>query len=307
MRSKVGRMKKLLNSLVVVSLLAVAAIAQNQDSPFKVSDIKATQASPTVVNVQLTTTTVNAITPAPTVPVANSQLLLTGEIPLGQIDETNVLGSFMADDLDGDDIAMPLLLRQSAEGLRFDGVLIETMGELNGPQTPYRENKASGEMKRYLLSPESNWFSVLYYTPPALGLLLTHRTEEPEVLELPNPHLQIVIFEHSDPVNVPRFLPDPPSFDITVDGKEPVEKHLLYAWEPELFAQLKMAPQWIRAYWIAVPLEATPGSKQHNLQVKLGAGDSALGMYAQVNYATEPGVRLRTNRSVGVIYAPPKE
>ncbi len=300
-------MKKLFRSLVVAGLLATAATAQTPDSPFSVSDIKATQSAPSVVNVSLTTTTLRAITPAPTVPVANSQLMLTGEIPLGQIDETNVLGSFMADDLDGDDIRMPLLLRPTPEGLRFDSVLIETMGELNGPQMPYRKGAAGGEMRRYLLSPEANWFSVLYYTPPSLGLLLTHRTEEPEVLELPNPHLQVVIFEHSDAIDVPRFLPDPPSFDIKVDGKEVAEKHLLYAWEPELFAQLNIAPRWIRAYWIAIPLDPKPNTTQHDLQVTLGAGDSALGMYAQVNYATEPGVRLRTNRSVGVIYAPPSE
>lgn len=300
-------MKKLFRSLVVAGLLAIAATAQTPDSPFSVSDIKATQSAPSVVDVSLTTSTLKEITPAPTVPVPSSQLMLTGEIPLGQIDETNVLGSFMAEDLDGDDINMPLLVRQTSEGLRFDGVLLEAMGELDGPQMPYRDDRPGREMKRYLLSPDANWFSVLYYTPPALGLLLTHRTEEPEVLELPNPHLQVVIFEHSDPVDIPRFLPDPPSFDIKVNGKEVVEKHLLYAWEPDLFAQLKMAPQWIRAYWVAIPLDPKPNTTQHNLQVTLGAGDSALGIYAQVNYATEPGVRLRTNRSVGLIYAPPSQ
>jgi hypothetical protein len=288
----------------LLSLFLTGIVAgQTPDSPFLISDIKATEVSPGVVNVQLTTTTLRPIAALPTVPVANGAVLLTGTIPLQQLLESDILGSSLATDLNGDGRLDQVLIRQTDKGLRFDGALVEPMGDQTGRQQPYRAN---GEMRRYLLSPDAPDFSVLYYTPPSLGLLLEDRAQPLEVLELPNPHLQLVVFEHSDPVDGLRFLPDAPTFGLTIDGKEPARKRLLFAWEPELFRSLNLSPRWLRAWWIAVPLDSKPGATEHSLQVKVGQEHSALGLYAQINYAVESGVRMSTNRSVGVIWSPPQ-
>ncbi len=297
-------MQNLFKAVVALLLLTGVAGAQpspSQPSPFLVSDIKATEVSRGVVNVTLTTTTVEEIVPVATVPMPTSSLMLTGNIPLGQLVESNILGSFMAADLDGNSMMGPVLLRETDKGLRFNGVLVEPMGAETGPQEPYRKN---GKMRSYLLDPDGTWFSVLYYTPPALGLLLTHRLERPKVLELPNPNLQLVVFEHSEPVENQAFLPNPPSFKLAIDGKAPTEQHLLYAWEPSLFQSLNLSPRWLRAYWLVVPLDPKPNVTEHNLQVTTGLGSSSLGLYAQINYATEAGVRQRTNRSTGLIWSP---
>jgi hypothetical protein len=296
-------MDTFMKAIILLLLLTGIAAGQPQDSPFQLSDIKATEVSPGVVNVQLTTTTLRQIAPVPTVPVASGPLMLTGPIPLQQLLESDILGSSLATDLNGDGRLDQVLVRQTDKGLRFDGALVETMGGETGPQQPYKTN---GEMRRYLLDPDAPDFSVLYYTAPALGLLLEDRAQRLEVLELPNPHLQLVVFEHSDPVEGLRFIPDPPTFQLTLDGKEPAEKHLLYAWEPALFQSLNRSPRWLRAWWIAVPLDPKPGTTQHSLQVKVGQSGSALGLYAQINYAEQAGVRMRTNRSVGLIWAPAK-
>lgn len=290
-------------SLLLFTGMATAQSLPPQPSPFLISDIKATEVSKGVVDVELTTTTVQEVVPVATVPVPTSSLLLTGSVPLGQLVESNILGSFMAADLDGNSLPGPVLLRETDKGLRFNGVLVEPMGTKMGPQEPYREN---GKMRSYLLDPDGTWFSVLYYTPPELGLLLTHRLERPKVLELPNPNLQLVVFEHSEPVENQAFLPKPPTFKLTIDGKPPTEQHLLYAWEPALFQSLKLSPRWLRAYWIVIPLDPKPNVTEHKLQVTTGLGSSSLGLYAQINYATEKGVRQRSNRSTGLIWSPPK-
>lgn len=292
-----------LSKTIAILLLATGlAAGQPQDSPFQIGDIKADEVSPGVVNVRFTTTTLRAIKPASTVPVASAPLLLTGELPLRQILESDILGSSLTLDLNGDGRLNQVLVRQGDKGLHLDGALMEPMGggELD-QQQPYREN---GKMRRYLLSPDATELSILYYQHPAIGLLLAHRNKRPEVLELPNPHLQLVVFEHSDYVDGPRFLPDPPAFTLTIDGQEPAEKHLLYAWEPALFQSLNRSPRWLRAWWVVLPLDPNPSVTEHALQVKVGPGDSSLGLYAQVNYAVEPGIRLRSNRSIGLIWSP---
>lgn len=290
-------------ALLLLLLLTGVAFGQQQpQQPFLLSDIKASEPSPGVVNVSLTTTTIGPVAPIATVPVPVAPLLLTGAIPLSQIMESDILGSSLTLDLNGDGRINQVLVRETESGLRFDGALVEPMGDGAERQQPYRDGGPT--MRRYLLSPDGPDFSVLYYQAPAMGLLLSHRNLEPEVLELPNPHLQLVVFEHSDPVDGPRFLPDPPAFQITMDGKEPADQHLLYAWEPALFQSVNRSPRWLRGYWIAVPLDPKPGVKEHSLQVKVGARDSALGLYAQINYAPEPGVQMRTNRSVGLIWSP---
>jgi hypothetical protein len=284
-----------------VLLLAGGAAAQTAESPpFVVSDIKANEVSPGVIDVKLTTTVVTPVPAVPTVPVPTAPLQLNGQIPMRQLLNNDIMESFYATNLSGDGPMGAVLVRESEHGLRFNGALVEAMGPRNGPQRPYRED--GKKMRRYTLSPD--WFSVLYYEPPSLGLLLGHRGDDPQVLELPNPHLQLVVFEHSDPVENPRFMPAPPAFGLTIDGQDPAQKHLVYAWEPELFASVGRPARWLRGYWIAVPLNNQPGSTEHDLRVTVGSGDSSLGLYAQVNYAVEPGTRLWTSRSVGLIWSP---
>ena len=161
-------MNKLTRIAFSLLLLASVAVAQPPDVPFSISNIKSTEVSPGVVKVQLTTSTLREIAPAPTVPVPTAPLLLTGSIPLGQLVESNILDSFMPADLDGNCIFDPILVRQTDQGLRVGGVLVQPLGEETGPQQLYQKN---GEMRRYLLDPDGLWFSVLYYEPPALGLL----------------------------------------------------------------------------------------------------------------------------------------
>lgn len=294
-------MEKLTRGIVAWLALACLALAQPEEAPFTISGISSREVSPGVVKVQLTTSTLRAITPLPTVPIPTAPLLLAGTIPLGQLVESNILDSFMPADLDGDRDFEPILVRLTSEGLRIGGVLVEPLGAETGPQHPYQKN---GEMRRYLLDPDGLWFSVLYYAPPALGLLLEDRAAEPQVLELPNPHLQMMVFEHSDPVDNPRFLPDPPGFSVTFDGKSPAEQHLLFAWEPAVFESLNLSPRWIRAYWFAVPLSGEPNVTEHTMVVKPGDTDSAIGIFAQINWSTEAGVRQRTAPALGIIWSP---
>jgi hypothetical protein len=291
-------------SLLFVFLLAIGVTAaQPQDSPFHVGDIKATEVSPGVIDVKLTTQTVKKVTLPGTVPVPTAPLFLDGEIRVKAFIEADLLGSLMPVDLNGDGQFNQILIRETKKGLRIDGMLVEPMSNNKGRQEPFRKN---GKMKRYRLDPDAPEFSILYDNYPDMGLLLAHRTERPEVLELPNPNLQLIVFEHSPPVNGERFLPTPPAFELTIDGKEPAEKHLLYAWEPKLFNSLNLSPRWFRAWWISVPLNTDVGTTEHHLQVKTGLATTSLGLYAQINYTTEKGVRFLTDRSVGIIWARPK-
>ena len=207
-------------------------------------------------------------------------------------------------DMNGDGHLNQVLVGPWEKGLRIDGVKIETMGKGESRQEPYREN---GKMKRYILDPDGPEFSVLYFLDPMIGMLIGHRTERPEVLELANPNLQLVVFEHSTPVKGPTFLPEEPHFKMTVDGKEPEEKHLLFAWEPGLFQKLKLSPRWLRAWWVTIPLETKPGTSEHTLQVEAGLASPNLGLFAQINYSTEEGVQMRTDRSVGLLWSRKKK
>ena len=289
--------------LVLFLFCADSTIAEPEDAPFHVGEIKATESTPGVIDVKLTTRTLRKVELTRTVPVPTAPLYLSGEVKLRAFLEADLLGSLMPVDLNADRRYEQILISESDKGLRIDGMVVETMGDKEGRQEPFRKNN---KMRRYRLAPDGPEFSILYDDPPNMGLLLAHRTERPEVLDLPNPHLQLIVFEHSTPVNGERFLPQPPSFELTIDGKEPAEKHLLYAWEPQLFEKLNMTPQWMRAWWVVIPLDTEVGTKEHVLQVNSGLRASSIGLYAQINYSTQPGVRIRTDRSVGIIFSPKK-
>ncbi len=303
-------MKFLLKTLLVLSSLVAIALAQAPEapqavkSPFQVGEIKATEVSPGVVEVKLTATTLRAVPLVETVPVPTARLLLAGIIRVGAFIEADLLGSFMPVDINGDGRLNQVEVRETSKGLRIGGVKIETMSNGGPEQRPFRSN---GKMKRYTLDPDAPDFAILSYVKPYMTMLLSHRTELPEVLELPNPHLQVVVFEHSEPVNGPVFLPQPPTFDMTIDGKRPDKKYLLYAWEPALFKSLNLSPRWLKAHWFIIPLDSKPGVAEHTLEVRVARTTPAVGLYTQVNYATEKGVQVRTDRSVGVIWSRPKE
>lgn len=301
-------MLDLTRTFLLLLLLTGLAWAQlppqaQPDSPFQISDIKANSTSPFVVDVSLTTTTLREIPAIATVPVPTAPMLMSGNIPLKQLLEMDLLDSGYVVDFNGDGMLDQVLIRQYENGLRFDGVPVQTMGDGSGLQQPYQSN---GEMRSYLMSPDAPWFAVQYYQPPALSLLLAHRDRNPQVIELPNPNLQLMIFEHSDPMENPRFTPDPPTFKLLMDGK-PVpedEQHLVFAWEPDVFQNMNLSPRWLRGYWLSIPLSAKPGTQKHDLQVQIGGEQSAVAMYAQINYAPQAGQQMRTNRSIGVIWAP---
>jgi hypothetical protein len=284
--------------VIFVLVLGIATADPQEPSPFHVGEIKAEEVSPGVIDVKLTTQTLKKVTLEETVPVPSAPLFLSGTTRVKAFIEADLLGSFMAVDLNADRRYNQILIRETKKGLRIDGMLVEPMGDEEGRQEPFRKN---GKMRRYRLDPDAPEFSVLYENFPEIGILLAHRTQRPEVLELPNPHLQLVVFEHSAPVEGERFLPKPPTFELTIDGKEPEKKHLLYAWEPRLFESMNHEPRWLRAWWIAVPLNTEVGTTEHLLQVKTALSTSSVGLYAQINYSTEAGVRIRTDRSVGII------
>lgn len=286
-------------SLILTICLFTLGIAV-ADSPFKIDTIKPQEISPGVVQVKLKTTLLEPLTFTETVPVPTAPIILNGRLQLKDaLMEESILGSFLHEDMDGDGHLNQVLVRPWEKGVRIGGVKIETMGEGRPRQEPYREN---GEMKRYRLDPNGPEFSVLYFADPVIGMLFGHRTERPEVLELANPNLQLVVFEHSTPVKGPTFLPNEPNFKMTVDGKEPEEKHLLFAWEPGLFQKLNLSERWLRAWWVTIPLQRKPGVSEHTLQVEAGLASPNLGLFAQINYSTEKGVQMRTDRSVGLLW-----
>ena len=295
-------MKTLAHILTFCMLTAAVALA---DSPFKIDTIKPVEVSPGVVEVKLKTTLLEPLPFTKTVPVPTAPIVLNGQLQIkNALMEESLLGSFLHEDMNGDGHLNQVLVGPWEKGLRIDGVKIETMGKGESRQEPYREN---GKMKRYILDPDGPEFSVLYFLDPMIGMLIGHRTERPEVLELANPNLQLVVFEHSTPVKGPTFLPEEPHFKMTVDGKEPEEKHLLFAWEPGLFQKLKLSPRWLRAWWVTIPLETKPGTSEHTLQVEAGLASPNLGLFAQINYSTEEGVQMRTDRSVGLLWSRKKK
>ena len=295
-------MKHLVNTLIITLSLLAFALA---DSPFKIDAIKPVEVSPGVVQVKLKTTLLKKLPFTKTVPVPTAPILLNGSLQIkNALMEESLLGSFLHEDMNGDGRLNQVLVSPWKDGLRIEGVKIETMGEGQSRQEPYRDN---GKMKRYILDPDGPEFSVLYFVNPVIGMLIGHRTERPEVLELANPNLQLVVFEHSSPVKGPTFMPDEPHFTMKIDGKEPEDKHLLFAWEPALFQKLNLSPRWLRAWWVAIPLQQTPGTSEHILEVEAGLASPNIGLFAQINYTTEEGVQLRTDRSVGLIYSRQKK
>lgn len=290
--------------MVGLCLLFLAPLsAQSNDSPFELGEVTPREVSPGVIEVELTATLRRSLPFAPTVPVPTAPLRLDGVLQIDALLENSILNSFLHEDMDGDGRLNQVLVQEWEKGVRIGGVKVETMGQGESRQEPYRSN---GKMKRYMLDPEGPEFSVLYYRKPFMGLLMGHRTQRPEVLELPNPNLQVVVFEHSEPVKGPVFLPDPPVFKMTIDGQEPANKQLLFAWEPGLFEKMKLTPRWLRAWSVEIPLDPNPGTSRHVLRVEKGLASPNLGLYTQINYSTEPGVQLRTDRSVGPLWTRPQ-
>ncbi len=164
----------------ILALCLVTVGIALADSPFKIDTIKPREVSPGVVEVKLKTTLLEPLTFTETVPVPSAPIILNGRLQIKHaLMEESVLGSFFHEDMDGDGHLNQVLVRPWEKGVRIGGVKIETMGEGQSRQEPYRDN---GEMKRYRLDPNGPEFSVLYFADPVIGMLFGHRTKRPEVL-----------------------------------------------------------------------------------------------------------------------------
>lgn len=288
-------------ALLASALLLVAAPAAADDSPFRLGPVSAKQVADWAVQVNVPAAVVKPATFAPDVPVPVAQLQFVANMPVpGWLNEGDLLGSGYAVNLDGADYLDQMTVKVEDGTLRIDGEKVEPMGNsLWGPQQPYKED---GGQKVYLLDPDSPYFTVLFYDPPVLAMQLQQRGHIPTVRKLPNPCLEVTVFEFCEGPSGPRDLVDEPSFTLDFgDGPEP-DQHVVYAWEPWACQRLGQGPQWMCGRVAYLPL-----GQGTNFTVKTTSGSDKVFVLTRINYSLEPGTRLQTEAVVGEIWNGPSK
>ncbi|MBT9586390.1 hypothetical protein IV102_23810 [bacterium] len=272
--------------------LGLGRLALAQTDPVRlVQPVSSRAIAPGCFEVRIQSQVMSPLTAVPQVPVVYSYLRLVAPLRVRGLMEDNLLDSFYAVDLNGNRILDQVSVDQRDGGVRLDMMKVETVGAREtGPQAPYRED---GRPKRYFLDPDCPEFMVLFYDPPRFGLELQHHGYRPTVDDMPNPSLQVMICEPCVGPSGPRDLCGEPDFKVSFSGPAP-EQHLMFNWEPEFFQAKEQMPQWLRVSWFSVPLKAEVGTQETVFQVDCSSDSNPVYLLAQVNYAQQPGVRLRT-------------
>ncbi len=270
--------------------VVLPALSQ-EGPPTTLGPLKTRQVAPDTLEVSLRATTLRALDGVPEVPVPTSRLRFVGPVQLGALLETCLLGSLYVVDLNGNGRLDQLPVHRKGEILRIDQMVVEPLGDsLDGPQHPYR---ADGQMRRSMLDPRAPEFSVLFHQadPPVMGLDLQWRGYRPSVERCPNPSLQILVFEPCEDIMGPEDLPDDPTFRLEVDGNP--SQHVTFTWEPWIFKKTGKSPQWLRSRQVFLPLPTRPDTAELTFRVVSSSQTRQVGLVAQVNYALNPGERLR--------------
>lgn len=234
-----------------------------------------------------------------TVPVPTTYLRFVAPLRVDGLLEDNLLDSLYQVDINGNRILDEVSVRVREGGLRLDMMPVETMSDSQwGDQRPYRED---GSLKRYFLDPDCPEFVVDFYQPPLFGLDLQHRGYRPDVQELPNPCLQVMVYEPCVGPSGPNDLPGEPTFQLSFPGTAP-DQNLMFVWQPELLAQLGQGAQWMRVKSFCFPLSAQPGEQVNKFHLECGNDSNPVGMWVQLNYALEGGVRKRGKPVVQTVY-----
>lgn len=298
-------MRRLLALLAVAFLLAASPALGDSTSPFRLGPVTAKQVAQWAVKVDIPAALVKPTTFAPDVPIPTAMLQFIAPLPVaGWLNEADILGSGYAVNMDGQDFLDSMTVKQEDDGtLRIDQAKVEPMGtKLWGPQQPYKEN---GKQKVFLLDPDGPYFAVLFYDPPGLALQLQHRGYIPTVRKMPNPTLEIVVFEFCEGIGGPADARDEPTFTLDFgDGPEP-EQHVLYAWEPWACEKLGARPQWMVGRKAYVPMPTTPGAMDTSFTVNTTSGSDQVFMLTRVNYSVDPGTRLQSDAVVGLLWDGP--
>ncbi|MBN9414891.1 MAG: hypothetical protein J0I12_05595 [Candidatus Eremiobacteraeota bacterium] len=288
-------MKKILIWCLLACAVAGADEAVLIDGPIR---SKASGAS--AFDLEISTRLTRPLPAALTVPVPVSYLRMVAPLREPQISEDNILDSGYEVDLNGNRILDEVTIDPRNGRLRLDMMPVETLGaDQWGDQRPYRED---GSPKRYFLDPDCPEFMVLFYQPPLFGLELQHRGYRPEVVEMPNPHLMVQVYEPCAGPDGPNDLPGEPNFQVSFAGAAP-QLNLMFAWQPEFFVERGQAPQWLRVRWFCLPLNNQAGEQVSRFHLECNNDSNPVGVCAQVNYATEAGVRHRGKPVIQTIYS----
>lgn len=250
-------------------------------------------------DLEITTRISQPLAALATVPMPVSYLRLVAPLRIPQLSEDSILESGYEVDLNGNRVLDEVTIRQRDGELRLDMMPVETLAaEQWGEQRPYRED---GSPKRYFLDPDCPEFLVLFYQPPLFGLELQHRGNRPEIVEMPSPCLQVMVYEPCVGPDGPNDLPGEPNFQLTFPGTPP-QLNLMFAWQPEFFQERAQAPQWLRVQWFCQALSGLPGQQTSRFHLNCNNDSNPVGVFAQVNYAPASGVRHQSKPVIQTIY-----
>ena len=297
-------MRPLLPLLAVALLLAAAPASGESSSPFTLGPVTARQVGDQAVRVNLSAGLAKPLALAPTVPVPTARLQFVAPMLVpGWLHDDNILGSGYGVDLNDSGRIDSMTVKQENGVLRIDQAKVEPMGqELWGPQQPYR---ADGRQRIYTLGPRAPYFDVLFCQPPVLALQMQHRGHIPRVRDLPNPTLEVAVFEFCDPIRGPGdFVPEP-TFTLDFGEGVDVDQDVMYAWEPWACERLGQKPQWMCGRIAYLPLPGNPGTKETVFTVNTTGDSAQVYLLTRIDYALEPGTRLQTDAVFGQLWNGP--
>lgn len=289
------------NPIICLCLLGcLSRLAGALPAPVSLKPLQVKESAPASYDVQITAQVQQTLSGPSTVPVVSSYLRFVAPLRVRGLLEDNLLDSLYAVDLNGNRRMDQVNLGTRDDGtVRLDLMPVEALGEDElGPQQPYRQD---GSLKRYFLDPDSPSFMLLFFRPPMLGLELQHRGYRPTVEELPNPNLQVMVFEPCVGPSGPRDLCGEPNFQLSFPGPEP-ESHLMFCWEPDLFKSQNRMPQWLRLKWFTFPIPNQAGEHNFSFHLDCTGNSNPVGVLAQINYALEPGIRIRSTPCIQKVW-----
>ena len=223
----------------------------------------------------------------PTVPDVTSYLSLIGPTQFNQISEDSLLESGYQVDLNGNGQIDEVRLEEG-DGLRMDLQPVQPIS--NGPTSePYR---ADGSPKRYRFSPDSPDFMVLNRVAPNMSLALEHRAVRPEIVELPNPCLRVILYETCVGPSGPADLLNPPTFQADFPEGAPCRQTSSYNWQIPQPVMGIPGPRWLRCSTLYFPVPNQTGEHSQRLRVHCGSDSERVGIFAQVIYSPEAGKQL---------------
>lgn len=288
-----------MNRFIYLCWLLLSAFAGAEETVLIDGPIRSRADGPTAFDLEINTRITRPLPAQATVPLPVSYLRLVAPLKAPQLSEDSLLESGYQVDLNGNRRLDEVSLRQGEGGLRLDMMPVETLGtDQWSQQRPYRED---GSPKRYFLDPDCPEFMVLFYEPPLFGLELQHRGYRPEVLEVPSPCLQVMVYEPCVGPGGPNDLPGEPNFQLTFPASAP-QLNLMFAWQPEFFQERGQAPQWLRVQWFCLPLNSQPGQQVSRFRLDCNNVSDPVGVFAQVNYAPSSGLRERSRPVIQTIY-----